>query len=225
MKILSFASILSLQSPNLVKDFANDELLVISPLDDPKLSNAKFIKCEIGSLAFVLALACKDSVGGEFFDELDDGFLSGESNVDSEEIEEICGFLTDCQKCVVAPENLVGKNEKQIKAMLNLLSSEFDFELIDLDGNKIELNGELSELDDLDNFDGAIIFTHNKNNDFKGGEYFMAAAKIKNEQNCDIKTKFGSINATFELDNNIKGTVAFLGGENLKYGFETFKKQ
>ena len=224
MKILSFASLLSLQSPNLVKEFANDEIFVISPLDDPNLPNAKFIKCEIGSLSFVLALACKDSVGGKFFDELDDGFLSGESNVDSEEIEEICGFLTDCQKCIIAPENLQGTNSDQIKAMLNLLSNEFDFELIDLDGNKIELEGKLDELNDLDNFDGAIVFTHNKNAEFKGGAYFMAAAKIKDGQNCEIKTKFGSLKSEFRLDNDLKGTVAFLGGENLKYGFEIFKK-
>lgn len=223
MKILSLVSILSLQAPKLVSEFANDELMVISPLEDVNL-NAKFIKCEIDSLSYVLALICKDSVGGEFFDTLDDGLLSGESNVDNEEIEEICGFLTDCRKCVVAPENLSGVNSQQIKAMLNLLSKNFDFDLVNLNGEKISLEGNLSGFDELENFDGAVIFTHDKNSEFKGGNYFAAAAKLKDGAELEIKTKFGNVTATFALDPALKGTIAFLGAKGLKYGFELLKK-
>lgn len=223
MKIVSLATLLSLQSPKLVKDFENDEILVISPLDDLNLKNAKFIKCEIGSLSYVLALACKDSIGGDFFDELDDGLLSGESNIDSEEIEVICAYLTDCEKCVISPELLEGKNSEQIKAMLDLLSKEFDFKLIDLEGNDLSLSGELKEFDELNNYDGAVIFTHDKNNTFEGGAYFMTASKIKDGQTLNLKTKFGNVTTTFTFNDTLKGTVGLLGGENLKYGFEVLK--
>ena len=72
MKILSLASKLSLQSPKLVDKFKNDEIMVISPLDDS--INAKFIKGEIGAMSYVLALiGLEFGFDGEFWNDLDEG--------------------------------------------------------------------------------------------------------------------------------------------------------
>lgn len=224
MKIVSLATLLSFQAPELVNKYENEEFLVVSPLVDDKLKNAKFIKCEVDSLSYVLAFACMYSVGGEFFDDLDEGELGGESNVDSEEIEELCGYFTDCSKCIVSNENFRGANSSQIKAMLNLLSQKLDFDIVNLDDEKIELEGELSEFDELEPFNGAVLFTHNKCDEFRGGEYFSMAAKIRQGDSFNLTIQDKNIQASFVLDKNLKGTIGFLGADNLEYGFEVFKK-
>ena len=91
MKVLSLASILSLQAPNLVKIYENDEILTISANDDDAI-NGEFIKCEIGAQGYVLAMLCAKFDEREYFANLDIGFLSGESNVGEEEIDEIYEF-------------------------------------------------------------------------------------------------------------------------------------
>ena len=103
MKILSLASKLSLQSPKLIDKFKNDEIMVISPLDDS--INANFIKCEIGAISYALALiGLEFGFGGEFWDGLDCGELSGESNIGEEELPSICEFIKNCDICVISDE-------------------------------------------------------------------------------------------------------------------------
>lgn len=217
MKILSLASLLSLQSPNLLSKFKNDELLVISPLEDE--IDANFVKCEIGSISYVLALIAKNLLNNDFFNELDEGFLSGESNVGEEELPNICEFVKNISFCIVSDEILRQKNHEQIAEILNLLSKKFGFEVINLDGKKLSLNGKLKELEELENFDGAVIFTHFKNDEFKGGEYFKIAAKLKNNDEVIVKTPQKDIKTTFYLDKSLKGTVGFLGNKDLQYNF------
>ncbi|OCR84806.1 NADH dehydrogenase [Campylobacter fetus] len=218
MKVLSLASILSFQAPNLLETFKNDDILVISPLDDD--INAKFVKCEIGSLSYVLALICKDLFDDEFFSSLDEGYLSGESNVGEEELPFICEFIKNCGVIIVSPEVLNSINSKQIQAMLNLLSNAFGIRIINLNGYDLSLDGVLNELDELSSFDGAVIFTHSKFNEFRGGEYFKVAAKLRDGDIVTIKTIKKDIKIQFRLDKNIKGTVGFLGSKELDYSYE-----
>ncbi|AHE94938.1 TPA: hypothetical protein RPW15_001326 [Campylobacter fetus subsp. venerealis] len=218
MKVLSLASILSFQAPNLLETFKNDDILVISPLDDD--INAKFVKCEIGSLSYVLALICKDLFDDEFFDSLDEGYLSGESNVGEEELPSICDFIKNCRVIIVSPEVLNSINSQQIRAMLNLLSSSFGIRIINLNGYDLNLDGVLNEFDELSNFDGAVIFTHSKFNEFRGGEYFKVAAKLRDGDSITVKTIKKDVKTQFRLDKNIKGTVGFLGSDGLDYSYE-----
>ncbi|EAK0829235.1 NADH dehydrogenase [Campylobacter fetus subsp. testudinum] len=218
MKVLSLASILSFQAPNLLETFKNDDILVISPLDDD--INAKFVKCEIGSLSYVLALICKDLFDDEFFSSLDEGYLSGESNVGEEELPFICEFIKNCGVIIVSPEVLNSINSKQIQAMLNLLSNAFGIRIINLNGDDLSLDGVLNELDELSSFDGAVIFTHSKFNEFRGGNYFAMASKLRDGAEVVLKTEQKEIKTKFNLDKSMQGTIAMLGSSGLEYGFE-----
>lgn len=218
MKILSLASMLSIQSPNLSDKFKNDDILVISPLKDTLL-NAEFIKCEIGSVSYALALICQNLLNDEFFDELDTGYLSGESNIGEEEISSICEFIKDIKFCIVSDE-IFAKNPSQTKEMLNLLSTKFGFDLLNLNGEKITLSGKLYELDELDSFDGAVVFTHSKFDEFRGGKFFAMASKLRDGSEVVLKTKQKEIKTKFNLDNDMQGTIAMLGSSGLEYGFE-----
>ena len=225
MKILNLASILTLQAPNLAQIYANDEILTISANDD-ELENSEFIKCEIGAQGYVLAMLCAKFDESEYFSNLDIGFLSGESNVGEEEIDEIYDFLSEC-KVVIVDENLLNSHgdAKNIESFLAILQDKFKFEIINLKNEKITPNlSKLSELKELEIYDGAVVFKHDKDDKFVGGNYFCMVAKIKDGDEVMIKTKNLEVCKKFELNANLKGTIALLGLQNPQgYNYEVAK--
>ncbi|WP_304339400.1 hypothetical protein [Campylobacter ureolyticus] len=224
MKIFNITPNLSFQNPDLVEKFNNASFLTLSPMEDEKLQNNIFVKCEISSEAYVLMMIaseiCKD------LENEDIGFLSGESSVGEEEIEEIVDFLKDAN-FIIADENMLNfhKDKDNIKALLNLIASNFNLKIIDSAGNKLDFNSaNLGELKELDNFDGAVVYKHTKDDEFKGGNYFKIVSKVKDGELVTIKSKNLNITKTFKFDKNLKGTIAFLGVKNLdNYAFEVVK--
>lgn len=224
MKIFNITPNLSFQNPDLAAKFHNASFLTLSPMEDEKLQNNIFVKCEISSEAYVLMMIaseiCKD------LENEDIGFLSGESSVGEEEIEEIIEFLKDAD-LIIADENMLNfhKDKDNIKALLNLIASNFNLKVIDSYENKLDLkNAFLGELKELDSFDGAVVYKHTKDDEFKGGNYFKIVAKVKDGELVTIKSKNLNITKTFKFDKNLKGTIAFLGVKNLdNYAFEVVK--
>ncbi|MBQ7270553.1 MAG: hypothetical protein IJR18_02585 [Campylobacter sp.] len=225
MKILNLASILSLQAPSLAKTYANDEILTLSANDDDAIEG-EFIKCEIGAQGYVLAMLCAKFDEREYFANLDIGFLSGESNVGEEEIDEIYEFLNGCELVIIDENLLNSHNEaKNIESFLAILQEEFKFEIINLKNEKITPNlNELTELKELEIYDGAVVFKHDKDDKFIGGNYFCMVAKIANGDEVIIKTKNLEIRKKFELNANLKGTIALLGLDKFNgYNYEVAK--
>ena len=224
MKIFNITPNLSFQNPDLATKFHNASFLTLSPMEDEKLQNNIFVKCEISSEAYVLMMIaseiCKD------LENEDIGFLSGESSVGEEEIEEIIEFLKNAD-LIIADENMLNfhKDKDNIKALLNLIASNFNLKVIGSAGNKLDFNSaNLGELKELDNFDGAVVYKHTKDDEFKGGNYFKIVSKVKDGELVTIKSKNLNITKTFKFDKNLKGTIAFLGVKNLdNYAFEVVK--
>lgn len=224
MKIFNITPNLSFQNPDLAAKFHNASFLTLSPMEDEKLQNNIFVKCEISSEAYVLMMIaseiCKD------LENEDIGFLSGESSVGEEEIEEIIEFLKNAD-LIIVDENMLNfhKDKDNIKALLNLIASNFNLKIIDSAGNKLDFNSaNLGELKELDSFDGAVVYKHTKDDEFKGGSYFKIVSKVKDGELVTIKSKNLNITKTFKFDKNLKGTIAFLGVKNLdNYAFEVVK--
>lgn len=224
MQIFNITPNLSFKNPDLAAKFHNASFLTLSPMEDEKLQNNIFVKCEISSEAYVLMMIaseiCKD------LENEDIGFLSGESSVGEEEIEEIIEFLKDAD-LIIADENMLNfhKDKDNIKALLNLIASNFNLKVIDSYENKLDFNSaNLGELKELDNFDGAVVYKHTKDDEFKGGNYFKIVSKVKDGELVTIKSKNLNITKTFKFDKNLKGTIAFLGVKNLdNYAFEVVK--
>ena len=224
MKIFNITPNLSFQNPDLAAKFHNASFLTLSPMEDEKLQNNIFVKCEISSEAYVLMMIaskiCKD------LENEDIGFLSGESSVGEEEIEEIVDFLKDAN-FIIVDENMLNfhKDKDNIKALLNLIALNFNLKVINSAGNKLNFNSaNLGELKELDSFDGAVVYKHTKDDEFKGGGYFKIVAKVKDGELATIKSKNLNITKTFKFDKNLKGTIAFLGVKNLdNYAFEVVK--
>ena len=225
MKILSFATLLSAQTSKFIARHKDDEVFVVSPLDDEVLfsaiKNHHFLKYEIDTLGFVLALVCARVL--EFpeieFPEIDQGYLSGESNASEEEIQTLCEFFSSCDGIIVAPENFSGANSANIAFMLDALSKKFGFCVIGINGKPYELNAPLkmSELEDGADFNGASVFCLPAENvALKGSAMFAMASKLKN----GAKVVIDGIEATFELDSALKGTTGLFFAPNAKYEFK-----
>ncbi|EAI7593885.1 hypothetical protein CNU90_03475, partial [Campylobacter coli] len=101
-RALCFVDMLSLKNKILCEKIQGENIY-ISCLEDKNL-NAKFYKCEIASLSYVLALLCKMSEMDNFQD-LDEGYLSAESCLGEEEASEILDFLENA-KYLIVDENI-----------------------------------------------------------------------------------------------------------------------
>ena len=225
MKILSFATLLSAQTSKFIARHKDDEVFVVSPLDDELLfsaiKNHHFLKYEIDTLGFVLALVCARVL--EFPEievpEIDQGYLSGESNASEEEIQTLCEFFSSCDGIIVAPENFSGANSANIAFMLNALSKKFDFCVVGINGKPYELNApeKMSELEEGADFNGASVFCLPAEQvALKGSAMFAMASKLKN----GAKVVIDGIEATFELDSTLKGTTGLFFAPNAKYEFK-----
>lgn len=226
MRILNLTSMLSFQSFKLYENYKDSKFLTISPLDDTKIKNNKSIKCEVGSLSYVLAMICQKIDSKEYFSSLDTGFLSGESNVSEEEIEEIVDFLSLCD-LIIIDENVLTyhKDKENISTFLSIIVNKFNLKIINLENEIVSLKAhDLKELKDLDAFDGLIIFKHTKDRNFRGGSYFATISKIKDNDVVQIIGKTINEQRKFILDESMKGTIAFLGIEKLdSYSYEVIK--
>ena len=216
MKILNFASLLSLQNLALAASFKSAEILSVSPLQDPHLPG-ELIKCEIGAQSFVLALICSSFCDEQYFADLDAEYLSGESSVGEEEIEQIAEFLQSGCDALLIDDALIQTHPdaENIKAFLSLIAAKFGVKILSLRGERADLGAQgranLSPLKEPENFDGAVVFKHDADERLIGGRYFSMVAKIKGGDRVRIKTPHLNLEKEFILDEELKGTIALLG--------------
>ena len=212
-KSLSIANLLSLSDKNLAKKIKEHEFKYISCFEDNELGSKNLIRCEIGSISYVLALLCKyaNLVQNEFFDELDDGLISGECNVGEEEFEELGEWIKDVKNVIIDDSLFTHPDKDAIFWLLEILGK-----------NVVLAGGEVGELRELDNFDGAVVYLNkNASDEIVGGVQFGIVAKAKDGETLNLKAKDFSASAKFRLDPTLKGTVAVLGAKNFDgYAFK-----
>jgi NADH-quinone oxidoreductase subunit G len=116
------------------------EFIYMHPVDDIALSNkyTQFIKYEVGSEEAILAMLCKvfltntsDSIK-QYFEDLDIGYLSGESSVGEEEFDLIkTKFIRKKQKTIIVGTDIYGhKNAQNIAKLIGLLEKYGDFKVL-----------------------------------------------------------------------------------------------
>jgi len=211
-KSLSIANLLSLSDKNLAKKIKEHEFKYISCFEDNELGSENLIRCEIGSISYVLALLCKyaNLVQNEFFDELDDGLISGECNVGEEEFEELGEWIKDVKNVIIDDSLFTHPDKDAIFWLLEIL----DKNVVLAGGEVKEFASvkEVSELRELENFDGAVVYLNkNASDEIVGGVQFGIVAKAKDGEILNLKAKDFSVSAKFRLDPALKGTVAIVG--------------
>lgn len=230
-KTLSMASLLSVQNPNLAERLKQNEFLYISCFEDQILGNENLIRCEIGAISYVLALICKYCAEGlnltpkarEYLSELDEGFLSGESSVGEEEFEAIAQFLGNAKNIIIDSTFFTHPDSKLIFEFLNLL--DLNVVLADGEAKEVETSGNLTELKELESFDGSVVFgLVGESGELVGSASFAAAAKIKDGDEVSIKARDLDITRKFRLDGLMKGTVGIFNDANVDgYNFKVAK--
>ena len=221
-KSLSIANLLSLSDKNLAKKIKEHEFKYISCFEDNELGSKNLIRCEIGSISYVLALLCKYANLGqsEFFDELDDGLISGECNVGEEEFEELGEWIKDVKNVIIDDSLFTHPDKEAIFWLLEILGK--NVVLAGGGVSEFRAGAKVGELRELENFDGAVIYLNkNASDEIVGGVQFGIVAKAKDGETLNLKAKDFSVRAKFRLDPTLKGTVAVLGAKNFDgYAFK-----
>ena len=214
-KSLSIANLLSLSDKNLAKKIKEHEFKYISCIEDSELGGENLIRCEIGSISYVLALLCKyaNLSCDEFFSELDDGLISGECNVGEEEFEELGEWIKDVKNIIIDDSFFTHPDKDAIFWLLEILGKN-----VVLAGSEVKEFANIKEMDELrelENFDGAVVYLNkNASDEIVGGVQFGIVAKAKDGEILNLKAKDFSVTAKFKLDHSLKGTVAIFGAKD-----------
>lgn len=216
------------------------ELIYMSAQEDLSLKKTalKHIKYEAGSEGGVLALIAKTLLDDaqipqdvkNYLDELDDGYLSAESNVGEEEMEEIKKIMTQSALSLLFGRDLYYHPDVDLIAALTALISRFKpLRVSVLDD--IELRAKPKTLlpppiNELKSFDGTIVYFYDSgeiNPKLYGSSQFAIAAKLKDGDEVLIETSNSVYESLFSIDTNMRGTIAVLGARKSGYRYEAVK--
>ncbi|KEA45785.1 NADH dehydrogenase [Campylobacter mucosalis] len=209
-KTLSLANFLSLTNSSLAQVVRQGEYRYISCIEDRFFDSKNLIRCEIGSVSYVLALLCKYmGVRDSYFDELDDGFLSGECSVGEEEFECLADWAKDLENIIIDSSFFAHQDAQMLFEFLNLLN--VNVVLADSDISEFNTTGKLDELKELNSFDGSVVYKIKSDQTrLVGGCNFAIVSKIKDGDSVNLSVNELNDSVKFEQDNELKGTVALL---------------
>ena len=210
----------------------NAKFTYMHPIDniDLKLYYTQFIKYEVGSEEGICALLMDtfikecDEKTRKFINDLDLGYISGESSAGEEEFEEsYSNYLEAKNKLLIIGDDLI-EHEKieNIIKLLALIKKYTNFELIVLNedlGNKINLctNFDLEEIEELKSFNGTLVYKlidENQNDELIASKTFANIAKVANGDEIYINSKDEKIKRTLKVDETLNGTIAILKVKN-----------
>jgi NADH-quinone oxidoreductase subunit F len=148
----------------------------------------------------------------EFFDELDEGYLYSESNFDEFDLGTIEEKLDKDNELIIGRDCLLHPKKENILKLANILRSQFKV-------NKFIENTDLDEIDDIEEFNGSVVYLDEcENNDILVNNQFKIANKIKND-----KILINSKEKNVVLDENLKGVFGVICEKTDKYPFERVK--
>ena len=149
----------------------------------------------------------------EFFDEMDDGYLFSESNFDEFDLSFIKSKLEDENEIIIGRDILLHPQKDNILKLANLLT------LAGFKVNEVIEDDNIDEVEELDTFDGSIVYiADGQNDEIIVSKQFKIANKInKDEILVDNKSK-----KVIE-DENLKGVFGIIFEENSEYPFKRVK--
>jgi NADH-quinone oxidoreductase subunit F len=200
----------------------NFDFIYMHPIDDISLHDkyTQYIKYEAGSEEGVFALLASFFISNgsneclEYLEDLDIGYLSGESSVGEEELELLVEKLESKKEITL----IIGSDIREHKYFDNITKL---IRLIDLytEINVVLLNSDIhidlslkaipNDVDDINNYNGTVVYSvASKEDILKGSSSFAMAAKIKDGDIVHIAYDKFSINKKFQIDSSIRGTIA-----------------
>ncbi|EAI7227972.1 hypothetical protein CK594_05450, partial [Campylobacter coli] len=155
------------------------------------------------------------------FQDLDEGYLSAESCLGEEEASEILDFLENAKYLIIDENINFYKDSENIKYFLNFLSQKYTLKILDSNEKECDFkNAKLSTLQELDSYDGLVLFRANlKDDNLHCSKQFLQIAKCKDRSEVEILAKDFSLKTTLCLDENLQGTIAFLNYDHQGFDF------
>jgi len=222
--VVVIGSMISLDDKELFEDIKNSKIALICVLEDLPLMNSIefFSRYEAGSEEGVVAILAKEFLkdadlpkqARDYFDDLDEGYISAETNIGEEEIEELYNMLQNASNplIVFGKDIFLNQRIENITKFINLIKKYSNIEVKCLGDLKSDEIDSLKDVEELKSFDGTVIFEYNSNenrNLLAGSAQFAVAAKVKDTQQIVVKNQ----NREFRLDKNLKGTIAMMANE------------
>lgn len=211
------------------------ETIYMNPIDykNSGLSFSQYIKYEVGSEEGICALLLYYFANNaskniqDFIDDLDIGYLSAETSVGEEELEEVLEKSKEANNTyVVFNSDLLGhKKADNIIKMLGALNAYSTLKLViengcsgDIEKINTYANEDIEEIEELDSFDGLVIYKTDsiEKNTLLGGNSFSRIGKINDGDTVCIKFDDEVIQRIFKIDSNLQGTIALCSNEGMK---------
>ena len=182
-----------------------------------------FSRYEVGSEEGVLALLAKSLLAKAslpssiktYFDALDEGYLSAESNFGEEEIEEIEALYGASDKVLLflGRDLFAHPRAQNIVRLAGLLSR---FGKVTVDNAGVSDDGLLpSDIEALKSFDGVVAYacpalSSEEEDLLIGSAQFQMGAKVKDGEKVSVLINQEVYPRTFVLDSSLKGTIALM---------------
>ncbi len=193
--------------------------------------NAKYLKYEAGSeegvaLLLLDALVNKSSLDSQlsnFIDELDIGYLSAESSISEEELEDLANLVSGSESVtlVVGSDIYTHESCENIAKVLATIAKFSSVKVSAIDANleteQDSLDTKLTEPSQLPSYDGIVVYSVKSSaNLLLGSSQFAMAAKVKDGDIVSFNINEKSYTKEFKLDKNLKGTIAINQTEDLE---------
>ena len=201
------------------------KVVYLFSMEDKELlgSTTFFSRYEVGSEEGVMALLTKSLLDKktlpvalqDYFDDVDEGYVSAESNFGEEEIEEIEALYEESDKVllILGRDLYTHPRAYNIARFAGLLSR---FGNVTVENKGASDDGLLpDEVDALKSFDGIVTYhcpplSCEEENLLIGSSQFQVGAKVQNGEKVSVVINQEVYPRTFVLDNSLKGTIALM---------------
>ena len=198
------------------------EFIYMHPIDDISLQEkyTQYIKYEAGSEEGVFALLASFVITNapidcqNYLEDLDIGYLSGESSVGEEELELLVEKLINKKEItLIIGDDITGhKNFINISKLIRLIDVYTNINIVLLNSDiSIDLSSKIlpEEVENINTYNGTVIYTVKSMDDIlKGSASFAMAAKIKDGDTVNITYNGFTIKKKFQIDTSVRGTIA-----------------
>lgn len=235
--ILCLGSLPSRDDHNLAHEIeeniaAGSKLVYLFSMEDPLLTpkSTFFSRYEIGSEEGVLALLARNfllhvnlpSELKAYFEALDEGYVSAESNLGEEEVEEIEALYESAKRVVLIVGNdlMLHPRAHQIAQLAGMLATYGKVKLYVMGANQATIPlGEpietLEEVGTLSSFDGVVVYQcpllkEGEDAYLIGSPQFQVAARVAHHQTIHVMLNHEVYPRTFVCDNSLKGVIALM---------------
>ena len=198
------------------------QFVYMHPIDDVSLQEkyTQYIKYEAGSEEGVLALLALFLITNapieykDYLEDLDIGYLSGESSIGEEEFELLAENLASKKEItlIIGYDITEHENFENISKLIRIIDLYTEINIILLNTDiKIDLSVKVipEDVDSINTYNGTVIYTvEATENILKGSSSFAMAAKIKDGDTVDITYDNFTIKKKFQIDTSVRGTIA-----------------